>query len=404
MLRLVLFAAVIALPSAGRAGDVLAGVDVQGNTRTDRGVIVAALRVEPGDRIDDALLPELRQRVLNLRIFQEVHVTKRASDAGLVLVVRVRERWTLIPLPILAASRGTEQAGVAVFESNLLGRRKFLAVSGIQSSRGPLAFVTYRDPSLVGTRALLAADLLVEDKVRERADGREVVYAFEDRRSDVSVRPGVLVGPRLAVRAGPFAVLRESRRDATFAAPPHAGPEIGLAADVEYEGQDYLDWFNVGPYVRASVRRSLPALGSERSFTRSQAQLAWSVPVLAGHAASLSVSALLAHGDPVLDAFGIGGRPGARGFRAEGLWVERGVTTTVDYQVPMWRAGWGTLTAIAFVDGGVATWAGARTRWAAPGAGVRIYVRNFALPALGLDLAWSSATDELAPSFFVGFR
>ena len=44
------------------------------------------------------------------------------------------------------------------------------------------------------------------------------------------------------------------------------------------------------------------------------------------------------------------------------------------------------------------------TRWVAPGAGVRLYVRNVALPALGLDLAWSTAGEELAPSFFVGFR
>jgi hypothetical protein len=40
----------------------------------------------------------------------------------------------------------------------------------------------------------------------------------------------------------------------------------------------------------------------------------------------------------------------------------------------------------------------------APGGGVRLYLRNVALPALGVDLAWSTAGRQLAPSFFLGFR
>ena len=76
----------------------------------------------------------------------------------------------------------------------------------------------------------------------------------------------------------------------------------------------------------------------------------------------------------------------------------------MDYQRPVWRPSWGTLTVLGFVDAGVSTWAGDRTRWVAPGAGFRVYVRNVALPALGLDLAWSTAGEQVAPSFFIGFR
>ncbi len=403
-LRSVLLAAAIALTSPARAGDTISAIDVQGNTRTAREVVVGALGVRPGDPIDDESLPVLRQRVLNLRLFHEVEIATRRSDAGLVLSVSVKERWTLIPLPIFGASGGATQAGLAIIETNLLGRHKLLAISGIYSSRGQSGFLYYRDPSLLGTSGVLAAEVLADDKVRERAEGFDVVQAWRDRRVDASVRPGLRLAPHLALRVGPFAVFRESRAEGASPAPPPAGTNFGLAADLEYQGQDYHEWFNAGPYLLANVRRSLPELGSDRGFTQSSALATWSMPVAGQHAVSLAVAGHLVDGNPVLDAFWLGGRPGTRGLRAEGLWVERAVTTTLDYQIPVWRPSWGTVTALGFVDAGVSTWAGERTSWVAPGGGFRLYLRNVALPALGLDLAWSTAGRELAPSFFLGFR
>jgi outer membrane protein assembly factor BamA len=393
---------VAALVALASPENTLHEIEVRGNTRTAREVVVGALDVQPGDRIDDELLPVLRQRVLNLRVFREVEITSRPSDAGVVLSVGVQERWTLVPIPIVGASSGTLQLGLAVLDTNLFGRRKLLVVSGVYSSRGQSAFVLYRDPS--PGRTVLAAELVAENEVRERADGFDVVQAYRDRRVDVSVRPGVRLTPRLAVRAGPFVSFRESRREEPYAPPPPAGNDLGVAADVEYEGQDYREWFNSGPYAEATARRSLPALGSDRGFTQASALGLWTVPVARDHAFSAAVAGFLADGDPVLDAFALGGRPGTRGLRSEGLWTERALTATVDYQRPVWRPSWGTLTVLGFVDAGVSTWAGDRTRWVAPGAGFRVYVRNVALPALGLDLAWSTAGEQVAPSFFIGFR
>jgi outer membrane protein assembly factor BamA len=396
--------AIVSSVRADGAVDTIVGIDVEGNTRTASDVVVGALEVRPGDQVDDESLTVLRQRVLNLRLFQEVEVAKQPSDGGTKLSVRVKERWTLIPIPIIGASDGAAQAGLALLETNLFGRRKLLVVSGVYSSTGQSGFLYYQDPALLGTRAILAVELVAENVVRERAEGFDVTYAFRDRRLEGSVRPGFMIGSRLSLRAGPFAALREAGQEEGHPAPPPAGNDFGLAADVEYEGHDYQDWYNAGPYVYARIRQSFPALGSDRRFTRSEAYLLWSEPVGRGHVASAGVSGFLAEGDPVLDAYRLGGRPGFRGLREDGLWAERATAATIDYQVPIWRPRWGTMSTIGFVDAGVATWSGERTTWVAPGAGIRLYVRNVALPALGLDLAWSTEGDTVAPSFFLGFR
>lgn len=396
---------VAALPSVAVAAETVQEIAIEGNSRTSREVILRALGVRPGDAVEDDALPALRQRVYNLRLFREVEleVRPRSAGEGVVLAVAVQERWTLIPVPFIGASEGSVRAGLALFESNLLGRHKQLGVMGAYSSRGSAARVLYRDPAVLGSRAVLAADLVAEDAEREQADRFDVVYAWRDRRVEASVRPGVWLTRRLALRAGPFVVLRESRAEPGHAAPPRAGRDHGVAGDVEYSGQDYRGWFEAGPMLRAHLRRSLPALGSDRGFTQATALGAWSFPALRDHAASATVAGFLADGDPILDAFALGGRPGSRGLREAGLWTERAVTGTIDYQVPFWRPGWGTATALAFVDLGLATWRGDETRWVAPGAGCRVYFRNIALPAMGFDLAWSTAGRALAPSFFLGF-
>ncbi len=402
MLRLGLLL-VAALPAAALAAGIVQEISVEGNARTSRDVIVRALGVRPGDPLDEDALPALRQRVYNLRLFRAVEIETRPASAGVVLAVSVEERWTLIPIPFVGASEGSVRAGLALFESNLLGRNKQLGLMGAYSSRGSAARLLYRDPAVLGTRGVLAVDLVAEDVEREQADGFDVRYAWRDRRLEASVRPGLWLTRRLAVRAGPFVLLRESRAVDGYAAPPEAGRDLGVAADLELSGQDHRGWFDAGPLLRAYLRRSLPALGSDRRFAQASATGAWSIAALADHAASAALSGFVADGDPVLDAFALGGRPGSRGLREAGLWAERAITATLDYQVPLWRPGWGTVTALGFVDGGLATWRGDRTRWVAPGAGLRVYLRNIALPAIGLDLAWSTAGRSVAPSFFLGF-
>ncbi|HET8733342.1 MAG TPA: POTRA domain-containing protein [Anaeromyxobacteraceae bacterium] len=395
--------AALALAASGAGTLEVRDVEVSGNGRTDRAVIVRALGVRPGDLISGESLDGLRQQVMNLRLFEEVEVATRPSGDGVVLTVSVKERWTLIPIPIVGASDGAFRAGAAVLESNLLGRHKLLMLSAIYSSRGPSAIVLYRDPALLGSRALLAAELIAGSSLRERVDAGEVVYAWRDRRVEASVRPGLEPFPRLRLRAGPFFSSRTSRAEPGYAPPPPAGLDLGLAAEVEYDGQDHAGWFEAGPKAGARVRSALPALGSDRRFTQLNAQASWVVRALRDHAASATLAGFLADGDPILDAFLLGGRPGSRGLRQEGLWVERGATATVDYQVPVWRPGWGTVTTGAFLDAGVSTWRGERTRYVAPGAGFRVYLRRIALPAMGLDFAWSTAGRGVGTSFFLGF-
>lgn len=393
----------VGLPRAVRAEEAIRQILILGNDRTDRGVIERAIGANPGEPIVDDALPALRQRLLNLRLFSAVEVEKRSSEEGIDLVVTVEERWTLIPIPVIGGDDSGFRVGAALVESNLFGRRKLLVTSAIYSDRKRLAFVMYRDPELIGTAAVLALDLRAEDVRRERADGFEVIDSWRDRRVEVSVRPGATVLPGLVLRLGPFLTARQSRAVGGWPAPPPVGTDFGLTADLDYDGQDLRQWFAAGLAARANLRRATPSLGSDRAFTAASGQASWTAPSFDRAAITLSVAGYLTNGDPILDAFVLGGKPGTRGFRTDGIWAERALVSTVDHQVPVWSPAWGTLTVSTFADVGVSTWRGQQTRWVAPGIGTRLYVKNVAIPATGLDFAWSIGTNRPGVTFFVGY-
>ncbi len=90
-------------PSAGavpRIRYLLERIEVQGNHRTDRGVILQRIPLEPGDPldVDDEALQTARWHLLGTGWFDEVELRlRRGSRRGwVVLVVRVEERNTLV--------------------------------------------------------------------------------------------------------------------------------------------------------------------------------------------------------------------------------------------------------------------------------------------------------------------
>src|SRR5687767_3684499 len=86
------------------AGAAFADVEIEGNRRTKRATILAAAELPDGP-LDEGDLAEVRQRLLNTKLFQDVHIT---GEGGNVLI-SVRERWTLFPVPyVSSSSRGTQ--------------------------------------------------------------------------------------------------------------------------------------------------------------------------------------------------------------------------------------------------------------------------------------------------------
>jgi outer membrane protein assembly factor BamA len=100
-------------------------IEVIGNAKTERTVIMRRLLVEVGDLVNDDRIEESRLRLLNTGYFKSVELSlRRGSERGRVmLVIEVAERNTILidDLYLGFSSRTPFYGGFGIGESNFLG-------------------------------------------------------------------------------------------------------------------------------------------------------------------------------------------------------------------------------------------------------------------------------------------
>jgi outer membrane protein assembly factor BamA len=399
-------AVLLALLAAASPADfpTVSRVEIEGTRRTSPAFVRRAMEVAPGDRLDPASLPALEQRVLNRKIFRSVKITTAPDGEGVILRVAVREKLTLFPVPVAAASRGTYTGGVALVDASALGGGEQLVLGLLGSNRGASGFALFRDPGVADTRWLLGARLGAGDTRREHDPGQGLEYRYRERQVEAALTFGRPLGDRLAVLAGWSERRGESLTSAGYPAPPHGGAVRGPMLEVELDATDQRGWIAEGVAGRLEVKQGVRFARRDRRTSQTIATTTWARRVAGNQALSLSLRLDRVRGDPILDAVRLGGIPGSRGFRSAALWAEDGLGAALEYQVPVWTPSWGLLAAAGFCDAGRVRWRDEETRYVAPGLGVRLYLQNVAIPVLGFDLAWATGVRAPAVAVQVGFR
>lgn len=391
--------------SAGAAKGVLAEIVVQGNERTADSVVIHAVEVEVelGERVDSTTLRRVKQRVENLRLFENIEVSQERSGEGVRLVIRVEERWTLIPVPFFSASGSGYEGGAFLLETNLFGYGKTLALGGLYSTQGATLLGYYEDPALGNTDFTLDAIVSYADQVRRRFDGPTQTFAYRDTRYTFDVSPGYRFTPTLRVSLGYFGDLTSTAAEGAYAAPVEGGDLHGVVTALNIDAYDFRWYFNDGLQAEFKLRGARDELGSDRDFSQVNLEATYQTGVVSDHALTFELQYMTVRGQAPIDQFVEGGGIGTRGFETEGLWLDTLAAGTLDYQIPFFKPSWGTWTLGAHTDFGVADEGGESKPqgYVSPGVGLRLYLKQVALPALGVDVTWSVADERpLVTAFF----
>jgi len=376
----------------------IGNIGVEGNTKTDAELIVLASELRPGMRIDAATLERARQRILNKRVFSEVQLelVTRGDVADVRIVVK--ERWTLIPIPFITSSDGQTRGGVFLLESNLFGRMKLLALGATLSNQGTSVFGFYQDPSVFKSRWATRLSGLHSALVQQRRDGPDVVYAYHDTRDDFAASVGYNLARGLFVYGGGFFLHVKTRAEEPYV-PPTGPPDMGgPTVELDLRATDYHSYFDEGVVLKSQHRQGL--FGRRASQSRLLLQLA--TGTFGDQSVVAVLQALSATGDPFVDAHRLGGQTGTRGFTPLGLWAEHAATAALEYQIPLAHFTPGTWTLNGFCDTGAVLWSSQRLSFVTPGLGSRFYLKNFAFPAVGVDVAYSTRDERFVVSAAVG--
>lgn len=384
--------------AAESSADRVGAVRVQGNSKTDGSLIVAASGLEPGMVVDASALDRARQRILNQRVFSEVELrTVPRGDLVDVFIV-VEERWTLLPIPFVTSSDGLTRGGLFLLETNLFGRLKKLAAGVTFSSQGTSLFGFYQDPAIFESRWVARVSALHAALLQQRRDGRDVIYAYEEKRDDLAAALGYRMAGPLTAYGGGFFVHVDPSQSGTHTPPDRPDDVAGVSVGLDVRAANYHSYFEEGVVLRSAHRQGLTG----RRPTLSSLQLRLSTRTVGDQSALLFTQFLSATGDSVVDAVRLGGKIGTRGFTPLGLWADHAATAALEYQVPIAHYGAGTWTVNGFCDAGAVVWQSDSWRFVTPGVSTRFYLRNVAFPAVGVDVGYSTRDERFVTAVSVG--
>jgi hypothetical protein len=375
-------------------GAPITEITLEGLRKTREEVVYNLLEIEEGDPVTADLFQSIEETLLDSDLFASVQVSGRTVvQGGVELVVVLDEKWTLVPIPFFSTDGSAYQGGLILIETNLLGRNKQLISAGFLGTDGVRGFVAYGDPAVFGSnwstglsagagrneseRLLPDETLLRSYEYDQQRLGFDVGYNFS-RRTGVSVGLGY---ERWDILSG------DNLEDTQFVEPSLA---------VRYDGTRPIDVLRVGPRARLRARTVTYRTGWEIA-----AGGEWAIPVATTHRLRLAASGAVGEMPAVAEQVISG--DGYRTLPYQAVSADSWGSASGIYDLPILSADWGALVLSHFWEVGAYTNDDVDPRlFYGPGGGFRVYIRQVAIPALGLDVAYNVPDNGFVFSFSVG--
>ncbi len=378
---------------------------LSGLTRTHENVVRQFITVKPGEPISTPDAEELQTQILRLRIFSEVRVELLERESATPchalcdLHIAVREKWSLYPIPVYVRYRDTEIGGAFVVESNFLGQNKGLAVGALASNRGYQALLGFTDPHIGYSRftttfRYLTGRVFIEDATPSGIVTESYTMMRHDFQSATGYQwlSGFFVGVLAGYRS---AVLTDN-------APLSPSSVMNIGARLRFSNVTPEGFFQTGYETTLDLERGIEFAGEKLHVISS----ASAMHMRLSHSQFLSLLASFQFSAfPRQLEQRLGGWQGTRTLPALLIPADRFAVGAINYQLALLSFSWATFAALAFIDAGTA----ARDRereiyfWG-PGAGLRMYLREITVPALGIDAARDMLSEQIQISFFFGYN
>jgi outer membrane protein assembly factor BamA len=168
---------------------VIDTVIVAGNKKTLDYVILDEMSLKPGSVVTRAAIEYDRNRIYSLGLFTSVDIMYDSLPHRRFLLVDVRERWYLIPLPIFGFRDGDPNKpyyGAGLVDNNFRGRNQKVYVSAIFGFDPSFSF-SFADPLLSREHALFIGTSVSTSSVRNRSLIESVLTGnFDERHVDLN--------------------------------------------------------------------------------------------------------------------------------------------------------------------------------------------------------------------------
>lgn len=384
---------------------VIKEIQFEGLKRTRPHIALQIVRpVEIGDiftaETEETIIQELRET----KIFNpEISVsTEFVADEAFITVV-LRDRWTLIPVPLFSFSNnGKWRVGVLAIEGNFLGFYKTLGLGFFYGSEGWSVLSFYNDRIFLGTDMKFTAGFSAG--VNEVTDQNVYEQTLREYQSDdlgFSLKLEYPFSEEFSL-AGRWEYDQSKLRDHSALAT--GIPDMyttGILGEIKWKDIYYDIPYEKGLLTKASYAWNWGFNDSE-NFSTVKGKLKWSFNPWWKHLFSMEVGG--GWGTmPVQKQFRLGGTSVSRVLPSNSIAADEYVSSAFTYDIPVWFFRGGTLSAKAFYEVGYyRSDLVDRTLFHGPGLGIDVFINNLGIPAVQFNFGWNLETGRFQFSAGVG--
>ena len=379
----------------------LQSISFDGLKRTKEEVVRNLIPLHIGQEVDGTAVEQARQALEKSGLFStiEIGVSEDQANKRSMLTVLLKEKWTLIPIPFLAVNDSGVRRGLFLLESNLLGYGKFLMTAAYGGADGLNSLIIYSDPALAGSRwtGSIVGNIGVDDSHIRLADGT-TVRSYDSRFQQVTMKLGYhlthswLMEGRLRWRRWEI----ENFTGGIDTTPIPSGMYVEPELMISFDETTPLGPLSIGTLSSLTARYNSLEHGWEAS-----AMIDVGIPIAQRHRIRLLLSA--GYGEMSIPAQRqISAQDGFRTLPYKGVTADEWASIAAYADIHAIHGSWGSLVLSHYWELG--TWCTESIRgqpFYGPGAGLRLFMRKIAVPAMGVDLAYNIADPSWIFSFTI---
>lgn len=370
----------------------ISDIEISGLTKTRISTVLNIIDLKVGDDISETFIPVIRQNLLKENIFINDIVIKITplNEYEALLEINLRDKWTIIPVPVVVVTSSGYLFGGVFVESNLLGLNHSLVTGLFYNGDNLSGFTAWELPqnslgsftvsSNYSTGDIVYYDFYGNETVTENYDrvGLKVKFENEIRNSlslSISIKPS-LNSQKLLLDGG-----------------------LGLSFDNEA----------ILPFLKQGVIASTEYV-NRLSIEDSKIYRQISSEVSLSKAFSSIYLQLVLNGGYSFDSFYFpflyGGSDGSKIFKTKSVKVKSYANHLLKFELKIFDLDWGYVTLPLYYESGILAVPETNQvySYSGPGTGLTLYLKKIAFPAFGFNFTYDLLESRYKFSVALGYE
>ena len=344
----------------------------------------------------------IEQCIKNTKLFYQVKINNKKDK----ILISLKDRWTLIPIPLVKSERGQSEYGIFIFERNFLGLGQIAVLGGTKGTNTASFFTLYKNPYLFNTNYNIFLNYKWEDGQVFRYSGKNEIDGHQFKKNRLSLG----IGKKFNYFITEFGVGINKISYSTverYTYTPNNFNSYFLLMNLGFINSAYKLYFEEGFESRIRLQINYKQDNTNSPHHILFWRLKFQKNLLLNNAFQLELKYQQIINQKNGNILYLGSEKGTRGALSKSIWAKNLAALSIDYQIPISINSYGTWTLGPFSEMGYYKNFDESKKWNQTfgyGVGFYLYLKKIAIPGLGLVVGVNPKFEKFYTTFSVGGR